>query len=317
LVPNTQAGPSGLTVTPQAGPWMICVASYTGPQSPALAEELAQEIRTQFRLMAYVFNRSGEEKRREQERVARAREAQKKYLADNNLPPDTRLPPVKTMRIEDQYAVLVGGYKDDAAARKALDQVRQLQPSAKFHGAAYVPNAAGKMHEQAINPFRGAFVCRNPSIPFEKPADDDKPDPRLKEYNADESYSLLKCPKPWTLVVKAYRGAAVIQAQSASSSVFGAFRKNGELLNANAKQAHQVAKVLRDFGFEAYVLHTEYSSLVTIGGYDAPDDPRLVQVQQAFVNQLNNPASNVGQLHAAAQVHFFTQPNPMPVPRVQ
>jgi hypothetical protein len=300
---------------------MICVASYSGPPSQGLAEELAQEIRAQFHLPAFVFNRSAEEKQREQERIASIRAAQKKYLEEHNLPGDTRLPPVKTVRIEDQYAVVVGGYKDDAAARKALDDIRKLQPSEKLQGVAYVPDAAGKMHEEAVNPFRGAFVCRNPSVPAEKQAADNQPDPRLKEYNAGESYSLLKCRKPWTLVVKSYRGASIVQSQSTPSSVMEKFgltgKKAGDLLNANAKSAHQVAEFLRKFGFEAYVLHTEYSSLITIGGYDGPDDPRLAQMQQAFVNEMGNPKSNVGQLHTKAMVQFMAQPMPMAVPKVQ
>jgi hypothetical protein len=322
VVPDGLAAPAGAsayTVTPQAGPWLICVASYSGPPSQGLAEELAQEIRAKFQLPAYVFNRSAEEKQREKERVARIREAQRQRLIEAGLSPDTKLP-VKTIRIEDQYAVLVGGYKDDAAARKALDDVRKLQPSEKYQQWAYVPDASGKMHEQPINPFRAAFVCRNPSAPVEKQTDN-KPDLRLKEYNADEKYSLLKCPKPWTLVVKSYQGAtAVLQQQSTPSSVMDKMwpgKKNGELLNAAAKQAHELAGFLHKFGFEAYVLHTEYSSYVTLGGFDGPDDPKLLQLRQAFVSEMGNPGSNIGQLHVKAMVGFIAQPMPMPVPRVQ
>jgi hypothetical protein len=94
------------------------------------------------------------------------------------------------------------------------------------------------------------------------------------------------------------------------------FKKSGELLNAAGKQAHEVAEFLRKFGFEAYVLHTEYSSVVTVGGFDGPDDPRLIQVQQAFLNEMSNPRSNVGQLHTRAMVNF-TQPRPMAVPKIQ
>jgi hypothetical protein len=321
VVPSGPAGASAYTVTPQAGPWMICVASYSGPPSQGLAEELAQEIRTQFHLPAFVFNRSAEEKQREQDRIASIRAAQKKYLEEHNLPADTRLPPVKTVRIEDQYAVVVGGYKDDAAARKTLDDIRKLQPSQKLQGVAYVPDAAGKMHEEAVNPFRGAFVCRNPSVPAEKQAADNQPDPRLKEYNAGESYSLLKCRKPWTLVVKSYRGASMVQSQSTPSSVMEKFgltgKKAGDLLNANAKMAHQLAEILRSkphYNFEAYVLHTEYSSIVTIGGFDAPDDPRLLQLQKAFVSQMSDPATNLAKVHFHFQ--FMAQPMPMAVPKV-
>jgi hypothetical protein len=322
--PATQAAQTSYPVTPQAGPWMILAASYSGPDARQKAEELIQEIRAHYQRPAYGYNRAAEERRKEQERIAQVKELQRKWIREQGLPEDTPLRSPKTIRIEDQFAVLVGGYKDMDAARKDLDELRKREPPKKLQYTAYVPDANGRMHEEAVNPFKTAFVAPNPATHAEKSAADNKPDPHLKEYNADESYSLLKCRKPWTLVVKSYRGAAVVQAQSASSSVMeklGMGKKAGELLNANAKAAHQVAEFLRKFGFEAYVLHTEYNSYVTIGafdgGTDGPDDPKLEQMQRAFINEMSNPNSNVGQLHIKAQVGFFPQPLPMPVPQVK
>jgi hypothetical protein len=328
LTPAVPEGPSALTVTAQAGPWMILAASYGGPPSRGQAEELATEIRARFNLPAYVFNRTGEERRRETERVAKLKEERRQQLVAAGLPADTPIH-IKTIRIEDQYAVLVGGYKDDVTARKELDRIRTLKPSEKYLKAAYVPDAKGKMHEEAINPFQGAFVCRNPAVPVEKPAQENGPDPRLKQYNADESFSLLKCGKPWTLAVKVYKGASTIQAQGSSSSVMdkmGLGRKSGELLNANGNEAHKVAEVLRTkpesvrtkqvgTAFDAYVLHTEYNSYVTIGAFDSPDDPRMAPVVQAFLNEMNRQGSAVSQLHM--KVQFLAQPTPMPVPQVK
>jgi hypothetical protein len=322
-------GPSALTVTPAAGPWMICAASYAGPPSRGQAEELASEIRGRYNLAAYVFNRTGEERRQEQERVARQKEERRKQLIANNLPADTPVH-VKTVHIEDQYAVLVGGYKDDVTARKELDRIRKLTPSGKYMQTRYVPDPqTKKMHEEAVNPFQSAFVCRNPAIPVEKSKPDAGPDPRLKEYNADESYSLLKCGKPWTLVVKVYKGASTIQSQSASSSMverMGLVRKTGELLTANGNEAHLVAQVLRTppknprtgevgVSFDAYVLHSEYNSYVTLGAFDSPDDPRVAQTVQAFVTEMNRLGSAVNQLHT--KVQFLSPPTPMPVPQVK
>ncbi len=320
LTPAAADGPSALTVTAQAGPWMICAASYGGPPSRGQAEELAAEIRTRYNLPAYVFNRTAEERRQEHERVERLKEERRKQLEAAGLPPDTPVH-IKTVRIEDQYAVLVGGYKDDVTARKELDRIRTLKPSDKYLQTAYVPDAkTGKMREEAINPFRGAFVCRNPAVPVEKPKADDGPDPRLKKYNAGEPYSLLKCPKPFTLVVKAYKGVAKVQSQSSSGSVMekmGMGREFGNVLNANANQAHEVAEFLRKFGVEAYVLHTEYNSYVTVGGFDAVDDPRLAQLRQWFLAEMGNPTTNIGQMHTKAMVQFLTDPMPMPVPQVK
>jgi hypothetical protein len=155
-------------------------------------------------------------------------------------------------------------------------------------------------------------------VPVEKPKQDSDLGQRLKEYNAHESYSLLKCPKPYTLVVKAYKGEAMLQSQSGSNSLMETMgMKFGSVLNANGNEAHKMAEFLRNkqLGFEAYVLHTEYNSYVTIGGFDSPEDPRLLQTMQYFLKEMNRPGSGVYQLHL--QTHFRTDPMPMPVPQVK
>lgn len=309
--------PTGFAVTPEVGPWMILVASYRGDDARAKAEGMCRELRSNYKVSAYLFNRADDERRAENERVAQIRDQHKRRLREAGLPEDTKLP-IKTVRIEDQYAVLVGGFKDDVAARKGLDDIRKLKPSESFQLMAYMPDANGKMREQAVNPFQSAFVCRNPRVPNDKAGANEGPDPRIKEYNAGESFSLLKCSGPWTLVVKSYTGAAVIQSQSASKSVMEKLMsvgKGGAMLNANSKQAHEVAEFLKKFGFEAYVLHTEYSSYVTVGGFAGPEDPKLIQMQQAFVNEMNQPNSNIGQLHVRGGVQFLPQPMPMAVPQ--
>src|SRR5205814_4461629 len=135
------------------------------------AEELASEIRGRYGLPAYVFNRTAEERRKEQERVARLKEEQRQRQKADGLPDDLPIR-IRSVRIEDQYAVLVGGYKDDATARKELDKIRKMTPSDKYMQTALVADDKGKMHEQAVNPFQSAFVCRNPTVPAEKPAPD-------------------------------------------------------------------------------------------------------------------------------------------------
>src|SRR5437870_3742513 len=93
-VPET----SSLTVTPQAGAWMICAASFCDrpldghrdePPARMRAEELAMEIRGRYSLPAYIFNRTGEERRLERERVERIKEERRQQLVAAGLPPDT------------------------------------------------------------------------------------------------------------------------------------------------------------------------------------------------------------------------------------
>src|SRR5262249_12985033 len=125
-----------------------------------------------------------------------------------------------------------------------------------------------------INPFRSALVVRNPSIPVEKPAPNDKPDERLKKYNAGESYSLLKNPKPWTLAIRTYHGAAAVKQDYSDRPIIQKLLSPsdaGRLLDASGREAHALAELLRNLDkkymdyplHEAYVLHDEYSSTVT------------------------------------------------------
>jgi hypothetical protein len=65
--------------------------------------------------------------------------------------------------------------------------------------------------------------------------------------------------------------------------------------------------MLRSGKVEAYVLHTKYGSVVTVGGYDTPDDPRLRQMQERFARLSQDPNY--------ARLEFLATPVPMPVPR--
>jgi hypothetical protein len=128
----------------------------------------------------------------------------------------------------------------------------------------------------------------------------------LKHLNADESYSLLKCKQPWTLAVKEFMGGMAIQPASAPPTLLEKLlgNKSEEHMSAIGKQAHEVAKLLREhLGFEAYVLHTPTSSVVTVGAYADPNADELHQAQQKLKNlQLG-------------WIQLVSNPLPMPVPK--
>src|SRR6516162_3897506 len=58
-------------ITPDAGAWFICATSYVGPQSSQLAHEMILEIRSRFKLPAYVLNRGDEQKHKQEEELQR------------------------------------------------------------------------------------------------------------------------------------------------------------------------------------------------------------------------------------------------------
>jgi hypothetical protein len=280
------AAPAALPfpITPAAGEWVICAAGYSGPDAPELARQVVLELRNKHRLAAFTFNHADQERQKYDEDYKRLKE---------------RYPGVplrrRTVRVQENCAVLLGGFKDLDAASAALKQVRALPlPELKLTGGktAYdlvnvaEPDPKTKqmvVKRTPVNPFASALVVRNPTVP--RPVQE-KPliDKFVVELNAEEEYNLLKCPKPWTLLVKDYSCSVVVPREKSSNflKMLGLGKQNpGDVLGAGAKQAHELARVLRlpSFGFTAYVLHTRTSSVVTVGAFDGPDDPALQRVQ--------------------------------------
>jgi len=308
-------------LTPQSGAWLICTKSYTEsdliPEPRILAEELATEIRTRYKMNAFIFNRGAEEQERERKRIATIRQQQADFAKQIGQQL-TGQPRIKTMRIPDQYAVLVGAWPDMDAARKALDGIRKLPPpSTKLLDATVSTGPDGKGKGQVtisyVNPFQAAFVVPNPTIPKPKDPDEGKPDPIIFELNEGEELSVLRCRKPWTLVVRVYQGGVTMQASQAPSngsfiSRLGFSRGRSEnLLTASALQANGMANSLRnvkEVRIESYVMHTRYSSIVCVGQFDRPDDPALLQLQKTLGN------FNVGGID-----QLMSLPLPMEIPR--
>jgi hypothetical protein len=314
------AAPSPYAVTPDAGPYLILLGSYfTGDNSKVLAEGLVEEIRSAYKLQAFVFNRGAEEKRREEERVKEMVRQQREQIQKAGLHLDTPIRVKKLNNIEEQYAVLVGGYKDMDAGRKALDELRKKPFTSERYMTQQTVIAPGPGEKAkpsgmsgGVSPFLTAFVVPNPSIPRQQEVDKDKPDPFLKELNAGEEYSLLKCPKSWTLTVKQYAGAVRMQPRSGGSdflSKIGLGSKSADLLNASAHQAHSMAELLRTMGYDAYVLHTRAASFVTVGGFDGPKDPSLATMQRSL--------ASIKLLGASEMDRLYANPVPMQIPRPQ
>ena len=91
LVAGSARAQTDYEVTPQAGPWMICVASFTGPPAKELTETMIQELRSKHNLPAYSFCRSAELRRQERERVEQEKQFRRAWADQRGLPPDVPL----------------------------------------------------------------------------------------------------------------------------------------------------------------------------------------------------------------------------------
>jgi hypothetical protein len=317
--PAAQADPNqDLLVTPAQGQWFICVASYTGPEAPAMARQMALELRgPNYHLPTFVFNYGAEAKRKEEERVRALKAQQIEMLKQFNVQTPTKIY-VRTMHIEEQCAVLVGGYPDMEAGRKALDDLRKkcdpqkLLQRVKLNTRVFINPDGTKGELHSVNPFQSAFVVRNPALPPEKVDDREKLDINvLRRLNSGECYSLLNCPKPLTLAVAQFCLPAALQKERKGSTFWdkvglGDSHDNGD---PAAIPAHSLAEGLRKGNIEAYVLHTKYGSIVTVGGYDSLQDPKLKLARERLT------AWGVQMSRQCPMLTLLPQPMPMEVPR--
>jgi hypothetical protein len=303
--PRVEADPNkDYAITPEAGPWMILAASYTGPNAVRQAHELVYQIRRRDNLPAYFFDYSAEERRQLQNYVGPGRRG--------------------TVRIQNQCGVLIGGYPDMESAKRALADVKKLKPPDDeslmdrftVRGPSQTDQRVGEVRGTFLNPFVTSFVTRNPTVPHDQV--DKTKDPLLKVLNADEKFSLLNCQHPWTLAVKEYAGLSVVESATTSSSgsfwqKLGLGGKSTDVLSATGQQAHKLAELLREVQppFESYVLHTRKSSVITVGGFDGPNDPRMREVAEKLEHLRLAQLKRFGQ----DPLQLFAQPIPMQVPR--
>jgi hypothetical protein len=300
-------------VTPQAGPWMICVASYMGESAPELAYQLCTHLRRK-NYPAYVYNRGSAERKKLQD------ELDEQQRAMPGVPRRRKLAHPE----EDQYAVLLGAFQDMDAANKQLQKVRKWDlPDIQLKSGkptfdtydVYEKSKDKKfeLKRYPVNPFHTAFVVPNPTIPQQqKPVA--KVDPFLKTLNANEPRSLFKCRKKWTLAVKEFCGAYAIQTASSSNSFLdkiGLGEHSAQRLDSAARMADDLCDMFRkQLGFKScYVLHTRNKSIVTVGEFDGPNDPALERTQE----QLKHLSFRNGKTGGAA-FDLFTPALLMEVP---
>jgi hypothetical protein len=264
-------------LTKSNGPWMIMAISLGGDDAEIKAQKVALELRRDHKLEAWVH---------EQE-VDRGG-------TTIGLGVDERGNPkrMKNMRggATREVAVMVGNFNsaDDPAATRMLEQVRSAKikalangevfsdnsglnaiRSAYFNAAARAKAAAQKSKPQTRGPLGRAFMTRNPLQPIEEVAQATL-DPFVIELNRGVEYSLLDNPKPYTVVVGTFRGAAAYSEAKFKESVNKVKQKTqGDTpLDKATKDAMLVTAKLREEGWEAYIFHDQFETLVTIGGFD-------------------------------------------------
>jgi hypothetical protein len=278
-------------LTKRHGPWTIMVCSFTTvipPSVPAAevrreveeqrknaevaAHDLVIELR-QLGIPAYVFRQHGELSGIDTtDRTGRTNHS---FVAHRN-----------------QLCVLAGNYPsaDNTTAQKTLKYIQNYEPKALSQGTyKKTPGRKG--------PLGRAFLALNPLLsPEEVKRLVDSHDPLLLKLNSRGDYNLVENPGKYTVIVASFYGkkqTRVVSRDGAKDleAAFDRSLETGSSLDQAGVDAWELVRAMRSpqnidklkqLGVEPYVFHDRHRSIVTVGAFDSPNDPRIHRIIQAF-----------------------------------
>jgi len=250
------------------GPWMILVASFSGPTARQDANILTLELRKRYKYNAFVFDQTFIHDLKQEDKPRnpydRGRNFQKKGTVH-------------------EYAVLIGNFQsiDDKDFQKTLRGVKECFPDCIKGGPNSVvisPNFAAIRQRTARDengrvrgPFYMAFGCVNPMLPQDYLSQRNV-DEFIEKINSDSPNSLLNCSARYTVQIATFTGKTEIQQDRIKNILDGKQdftpKKKQSDLEIGGKAAARLAAALRAMGYDAYEFHDRYASIVTVGGFD-------------------------------------------------
>lgn len=260
------------------GPWMIMVTSLWGetPEKELQAAKAATELVYQLRksgVPAYIYKQDDQ--------------IEELNLRDRSGRPQRR----KITARNGEIAVLAGNYEnaDDKTAQQTLKFIKKFKPTVT------VDWRGAKQDVPLV--LTNAFISRNPMLSPEDLARKHA-DPLLVKLNSNVEHSLLENPGRFTLTVASFNGQSIIKPASYGSFDRNLTKKSNISLDNAARESWELMTVLRQQGFEAYVYHERYRSIVTIGSFKSDKDPRIAQLFEKFrAKEKTNPDTKQVSLH--------------------
>lgn len=330
LIPFTriEADPTkSYAITESEGPWMILAATFSGEGADQQAQELVIELRKKYKLESYTFVRHIDDT---QPQVG---------LGLNKYGEPKRMRPINAVKY-DEVAVLVGNYTsyEDSRAQKTLQTLKRAWPDAiNPNKRPTTSQSLGVLREaqrqikfkttkkNELGPMRAAMICRNPLIPDEYFRQGGL-DRLVLDMNQGVEFSLLDCPKQFSVRVATFRGKDTMVLKEIDR--LNQQDQVTDKLAEGAEKAHVLTTALRQLGYEAYEFHDRHESVVTVGAFDSVGDPRAdgrTEINPA-VNELlekfkAKPVKNLPGIAGAIRpeklkgISFDVQPIPIAVPR--
>ena len=289
MTSKIEADPSkSYTLDKVHGPWMIMVANFqqwgsntekTEGNTPLeAAQALVIELR-QHKIPAYVYE------------VKAKNESVK---AQDALGREQRM---KNMRVVDSVCVVAGNYPtiDHDKAQQTLKFIKQFHPKSFEKGVVY-----GKSPGRP-GPLSKAFLTPNPLLTIEElEAAKQSSDPLLVSLNHGEQFSLYENTGKYTLVIAKFSGKTINVVNESMEKAESYFTDGGNDLDQAAISARILVRALRsreplskfdhpdfaDFApycrLDAYVWHDRTHSIVTVGSFESPTDPKIRKFVELF-----------------------------------
>jgi len=334
-----------LELSQDNGPWLIMCASFLGEDGSQQAKELVHELRSEYKLDAYLHAKSFDYS---DKIVGLGWEV---YTKPDGTP-GLRPPQMRTAHAYsfDEYAVLVGNFAspEDRQAQNTLEKIKRIQPKTiqvsptiETHQRMAVLRAIQQLvtndpEMKELGPMRQAFMIPNPILP-EDYFVQQGPDPFVVKMNRNIRYSLFKCPEPYTVRVATFRGKTLFKQSEmdADQRLLNFHQRNQQPIKSDlaeaANKAHILTTELRKAGFEAYEFHDRTESYVCVGSFPwatrqlpsgkdelNPEIAEVIQQFKARVDQIPGMQAAVRPKSLATlkgkKISFDIQPLPVKVP---
>jgi hypothetical protein len=278
------------------GPFMVLAHTFRGPEATRYALALVLELRNEHKLPAYIWHvkihPGGSNIRNVQPTASPA-------------VPNAEISAPEKYRIFDEAAVLVGHAATVDDGEKLLRQVKKIRPKS----VDALPSIWGHRKGQGLyramltqNPLQAAqnlYPGQNPKFagagappqngqavdPYVAVASIErqhKSDPLVVRMNSEGPHSIYRCPGPYTLPVCEFRGRSTANTLNPDFQR-ESFLKKSPLARA-ADDAEYLASCLEKCRrlkpqFRPYVFHDRFRSVVTLGSFSGPDDPKLAELR--------------------------------------
>ena len=200
----------GLDLNERCGPWLVMCASFSGDAGERKAENLAEELRQQHGMKAYVFQHKFDHTDRLVESAIPTWSIDENSNSEHHVV-QTKMKPATESSFEE-FAVLVGDFPsvEDARAQRMLKKIKSLNSvsiDASMTGAKESGLSAERIREWRHHPANlpekaastksalgAAFLMANPMLPeeyFQK----ENVDKLVQKMNKGVKHSLLNEPR--------------------------------------------------------------------------------------------------------------------------